>query len=106
MKRSFLMVLTVLFFLAFSPLQTNASTEIVNNPKTTEAGLESARAQELLDRLEEINEMDKSAMSRTEKREMRKEVRAIKKEMKQLGGGIYISVGGLIIILLLLIILL
>lgn len=106
MKKSSLMVLTVLFFFAISPLQTNAGTEIVNNPKTTETGTESARAQELLNRLTEISEMDINAMSRTEKKEIRKEVRAIKKEMKQLDGGIYISVGALIIIILLLIIIL
>lgn len=106
MKKSSLMVLTVLFFLAISPLQTNAGTDIVNNPKTTEAGAESARAQQLLNRLNEINELDISAMSRTEKKEYRKEVRAIKKDLKQLDGGVYISVGAIIIILLLLIILL
>ena len=106
MKKSSLTVLTVLFFLALSPLQTNAATEVVNNPKTTETGTESARAQELLNRLTEISEMNVDDMSRTEKKELRKEVRSIKKDLKQLNSGIYISVGAVIIILLLLIILL
>ena len=50
--------------------------------------------------------MDKTALKSAEKRELRKEVRSIKKEISNLGGGVYISVGAIIIILLLLIILL
>lgn len=63
------------------------------------------RNQRLLDRLEEINAMDKSTMSRSEKRELRREVKEIQKTM-EIGGGVYISVGALILILILLIILL
>lgn len=103
MKKIKLTVLSLLLFLAIAPLQVNAETE-KNNP--TEASMESARATELLKRLDEINTLDKSAMTRTEKKEARKEVRAINKELKQLDGGVYISVGAIIIILLLLIILL
>jgi hypothetical protein len=56
-------------------------------------------------RLDEINSLDKSAMSRLEKKEAKKEVRDINKEMKRLGGGVYISAGAIIIILLLILIL-
>ncbi len=103
MKKSSLMVVAVLFLLAFSPLQSKAENALPANPTPTEATTESVRAQQLLNRLNEISEMDISAMSRTEKKELRKEVRAIKKDLKQLDGGIYISVGALIIIILLLI---
>ena len=69
--------------------------------------IESAESQAMMSRLEEIKAMDKSNMDSKEKRELRKEVRSIKKSMTQLdGGGIYLSVGAIIIIALLLILLL
>ena len=65
-----------------------------------------ARAEEILKRLEEIKAMDMSAMPASEKRALRKEVKAAKKELAAAGGGVYISVGALIIIILLLILIL
>ena len=65
-----------------------------------------AEVQLKLDRLEEIKEMDKSAMSRAEKKELRKEVKEIKADLKSTGNGVYLSVGAIIIIILLLILLL
>ncbi|MBK9012980.1 MAG: hypothetical protein IPM82_02260 [Saprospiraceae bacterium] len=56
-------------------------------------------------RLNEIKGMDKSNMSREEKKTLRKEVRSIKKEMKQLSGGVYISASALLIILILILVL-
>jgi hypothetical protein len=41
-----------------------------------------AEVQVKLDRLEEIKEMDKSDLSRSEKEELRKEVREIKADLK------------------------
>ncbi|MEQ9465786.1 MAG: hypothetical protein RLN88_00155 [Ekhidna sp.] len=73
---------------------------------STESGTTSDKAVLLIERLERIKDMDKSAMSPVEKRAIRKEVKSINKELKQLGGGVYMSVGAVIIILLLLIILL
>jgi hypothetical protein len=66
----------------------------------------SARSRELLNRLEEIKAMDIKTMPKAEKKALHKELKAIKKEMRTLDGGLYISVGGIIIILLLLILLL
>lgn len=62
-----------------------------------------AEVKVMINRLEEIKEMDKSSLSRSEKKELRKEVRAIKSELKATGNGVYISVGAIIIIVLLLI---
>lgn len=67
---------------------------------------ESLEAQVLLARIDEINAMDKSELTASEKRDLRKEVRESRKHLNSLGGGVYLSVGALIIILLLLIILL
>jgi len=66
----------------------------------------SATASTLMNRLEEIKAMDKSNMSSVEKKALRKEVRSIKKSLKEVGGGVYLSVGAIIIIVLLLILLL
>ena len=60
----------------------------------------------MLNRLDEIKAMDKTNMSSVEKKELRKEVRTIKKELKSTGNGVYLSIGAIIIIILLLILLL
>jgi hypothetical protein len=70
----------------------------VNNAPTNEA-----KSEILLKRLEEIKDMDKSDMTRAERKALRKEVKEIKASMKAYGSGVYISVGAAIIIILLLI---
>ena len=83
-----------------------AADEAKPAPVATTNPMESAQAKVLINRLEEINALDKKGMASSEKKELRKEVRTIKRELNDLGGGVYISVGAIIIILLLLIILL
>jgi len=63
-----------------------------------------AITQQLTNRLIEIKNMDKSHLTSTERKELRKEVKEIRRERKS--NGIYLSVGAIIIIALLLIILL
>ena len=70
------------------------------------AKVEDPRASQLIQRLEYIKGMDKSGMSRMDKKSLRKEVKGINKEMKANRGGVYLSVGAIIIIILLLILLL
>jgi hypothetical protein len=55
--------------------------------------------------LNEIKALDKSNLSSLEKKELRKEVLSAKKQLKELSGGVYISIGAIIIIILLLILL-
>jgi hypothetical protein len=62
-------------------------------------------AARLQNRLEEIKAMDKTTMTKAEKKALRGEVRAIKKEMKAISGGVYLSVGAILLIALLLILL-
>jgi len=76
-------------------------TSVSNNPKEVPAEVKI-----LLNRLDEIKEMDKSSLNSSEKKELRKEVRAIKTELKATGNGVYLSVGAIIIVILLLILLL
>lgn len=72
---------------------------------TTPSEADAARATVLQNRLEEIKAMDMDDLSRTEKKALRKEVRAIKKEMADISGGVYLSVGAIILIVLLIILL-
>ena len=93
-----------LMLLTTIPIQAKAE---LKNPITATAPAKSPEVEVLLSRLNEINAMDKSTMSKPEKKQLRKEVRSIKRNLNELsGGGVYVSVGAIIIILLLLIILL
>jgi hypothetical protein len=65
-----------------------------------------AEVKVMMNRLDEIKSMDKSELSSVEKKELRKEVRTIKKELKATGNGVYLSIGAILIIILLLILLL
>lgn len=104
MKQIALLVSILFLSLVVFIPSTYANTE---EPVNNEITLSDAdKAQVLNDRLIEINEMDKSALTRHEKRELRKEVKSINEELTNLSGGVYISVGAIIIILLLLILLL
>ena len=79
----------------------------IDKPVTPiETAAASAHAESLMNRLNEIKDMDKSDLSRSEKRELRKEVKAIKADLKSSNNGIYLSVGAIIIIILLLILIL
>lgn len=64
-----------------------------------------ARAEEIRLRVEEIKSMDKSSLTRAEKKALKKELREMNKEAKEIRG-IYLSFGAIIIIILLLILLL
>lgn len=61
-------------------------------------------AKQIETRLVEIRNMDKTNMTRAEKKELRMEVKGLKKEAAT--QGVYLSVGAIIIIILLLILLL
>ena len=98
----FLMATCLLFMVPVIPLE--ADTESPSTSESSTMDIESAETDELLLRIDEINEMDKSELNFSERRELRKEVRSINKELNQ--RGIYVSVGAAIIILLLLVILL
>ena len=62
------------------------------------------RAKQIESRLVEIRNMDKTNMTKAEKKDLRKEVKSLKKEAAS--QGIYLSIGAIIIIVLLLILLL
>lgn len=117
MKKTTTYVMALVMLLALIPAQLRAESASVENSKVMEVtsnGLskdktkieESAEAKVMLSRLDEIKAMDKSNMTSREKKELRKEVRTLKTNIAQIGGGVYLSVGAIIVILLLLILLL
>lgn len=63
--------------------------------------------QQIQQRVEEIRHMDKSDLTRTEKKELKKELRSMEKQARAItGGGVYLSAGAIIIIILVLILIL
>ncbi len=106
MKAKFLFLIVLLMTLSVAPMQAKA---ITGEPVATEIPVKNevpANVKVMMDRLDEIKAMDKSNMSRAEKKALRKEVRNIKSSLAANNGGVYLSVGAIIIIILLLILLL
>lgn len=98
-------IVFVVLAIAFIPVSAKASAP--GTPATSiSTGTEPVEVKAMLDRLEVINGMDKSALRPAERKALRKEVRSIKKELASNGGGVYLSVGALLLVIILLIILL
>ncbi len=100
---SLLMTVTVINSYAASYSSERPERESIN--EMTEAQ-KKARLEEIQVRVNEIKDMDKSALSRAERKAIKKEVRDMRKESKEMKGGIYLSVGAVIIIILVLILIL
>ena len=105
MKKVSLYLMIVLLSLGVFPTTMLASEK---NPTTLASDSKELppEVKTLLNRLDEIKAMDKSKMKSVERKALRKEVRAIKAELKSTGNGVYLSIGAIIIIILLLILLL
>jgi len=93
----------LIFVVGLSANTVSAATVKDKVEMTTEQKVQLER---ITNRVEEIKAMDKSNLSRAEKKELRKELRTMKKEARAMGGGVYLSVGAIIIIILLLILIL
>lgn len=78
------------------------------NEKTpiTNTAEEKAKVEVMINRIKEIKNMDKSDLSRVERKALRKEVRDIKATLKASNNGVYLSVGAILIIILVLILIL
>ena len=106
MKKLTLCTMTALLLLAAAPMQANAAVKSDPIATTSNPPAKSEESEALLARLNEINTMDKSNLTSSEKRTLRKETRSIKKALAINNGGVYLSVGAIVIIILLLILLL
>jgi hypothetical protein len=104
MKKATIYLMILLLSISIVPTSVFATTthptSISNNPKEVPPEVKI-----MLDRLKEIKDMDKSEMKRAEKKELRKEVKAIKATLRSTNNGVYLSVGAIIIIVLLIILL-
>jgi len=96
-KHLFRMLFVLAVLAVVSPVSAARATEIT--PVET-------RVIQLENRLKEIKAMDIKSMSKNEKKALRGEVGAIKKELNAVGGGVYLSAGALLLVILLLILLL
>ena len=74
--------------------------------KTEMTAEQKIQLKRITDRVEEIKAMDKSSLSKTERKALRSELKELKQEARAMGGGVYLSVGAIIIIILLLILIL
>lgn len=98
--------MTALLLLPLFPGQLGATAANPGPLPTTTSIPPSPEASVLLARLDEIHAMDLKSIGRVEKKQLRKEVRAIRSELKATSQGVYLSVGAIVIIILLLILLL
>jgi len=104
MKKITISLMAVALFLTIIPRQSIAANFPVSTVVVTPAPQANATA--ILLRLTEIKNLDKTNMTSSEKKMLRKEVKSMKKELKAKNGGVYLSVGAIIIIILLLILIL
>ena len=96
-----IIVLSLSIVPTIASAKTIEPTSITNETKDVPA-----EVKVMLNRLEEIKKMDKSDLSRSDKKALRKEVRAIKSSLRSSGNGVYLSIGAIIIIILILILIL
>lgn len=106
MKKIVLGVMMVFLSVAFLPLQSKAATAEEPSSIPAPKPAESAEAKALIVRLDEIKATDKSKLTSEEKKDLRKEVKAIKHNLKAIGSGVYLSGAAIILIVILLIVLL
>ena len=104
MKKSILIAFIMIFMISASTFAATGSKKPVTLPNT-ENKLPSEEVRRLTSRVEEIRDMDKTGMSSIEKKELRKELKEIKKNVRSDGGVVYISAGTLILIIILIILL-
>lgn len=95
--------------LTLIPSQVNASTSEPTSTTPAPVPLSPADAAKVItleSRLKEIDAMDKTELKAAEKKDLRKEVKSIKSELKTIGNGVYLSAGAIILIIILVIVLL
>lgn len=97
MKTLYIALILALPAWILSTTETKATTGIPISQDSTES-MEVAMT--LLIRMDEINALDRASLTTSEVRALRKELRLIKGDLKELKKGTYISAGKLIIILL------
>ena len=103
MKKKIYLLATAILLSVASPAVMAKDTKPAAAPLTEQ---QQQRMQTIEQRVLEIKKMDKSSLTRQERKDLRQELQGMKKEAKAMSGGVYLSVGAIIIIILLLILLL
>ena len=101
-KTIFIAILMIFTMVSTSAFANKAGTKSVA-PVATENKLSAEEISSMNKRVEEIRSMDKSEMTSSEKRELRKESKGIKENVRRSGEVIYISGGTLLLIILIII---
>jgi len=105
MKIRLFLPMVLLCIFSLSANATEKGTTQIATANTERSGNSSTIATALINRLHEIHAMTKKDLSSSERSALKKEVNGIKKELKQMDGGIYISTGVLLLIIILILIL-
>jgi len=103
--KKFIYTLALVFSLGISFNAAQAADKPAKNPTELSAE-QAAQLERIKTRVEEIRDMDKSNLSKSERQALRKELREMKNQARAVSGGVYLSVGAIIIIILLLILIL
>lgn len=103
MKKTIFIALMMIFTLSATTTFASKTDVKVTTPVATENTLSAEELTTMKNRVEEIKDMDKSEMSAPEKRELRKESKEIKKNVRRSGEVIYIGGSTLLLIILILI---
>ncbi len=108
--RIFTVCLCMLLMTSSTPLFASINTKDRRSLKKEAAAMtadqKAARLETIRARVEEIKSIDKSTLSRSEKKALKKELREMNREARTMRGGVYLSVGAIIIIILVLILIL
>jgi hypothetical protein len=105
--KTYSLVLCMLLAFTFGNANIASATEIETPVRALTEEEIAIRMNQMTKRVEEIKSMDRSSLSKQERKELRKELKEMNKAAKAMGqGGVYLSVGAIIIIILLLILIL
>lgn len=104
MKKIAYFLSLVFLMTAFAPAAIASDNDKDKN-RTELSEADQERLSEIEARVDEIKAINLSDLDKEERRALKKELKEMNKEAKQLAGGVYISVGAIILILILLIVL-
>lgn len=103
MKR-IIYALAMLFIVTFSASPVMANSKPAKRSELTAE--QRVQLQRIIDRVEEIRALDKSKLSKVEKKALKKELKELKERGREISQGVFLSFGAIIIIILLLILIL
>jgi len=103
MKKTIFIAIMMIFTLTATTTFAGKTDSKSTAPVATENKLSTEELSRMKNRVEEIRNMDKSEMTASEKRELRKESKGIKENVRKSGEVIYISGGTLLLIILIIV---